>query len=62
MRQKETLKKIVAYLENYISLERQESFHSRLQLYEIDELNIFLVDTQRTLTEIKKLMEKIGVS
>ena len=59
---KETLKKIVAYLENYISPERQESFHSRLQLYESNELNIFLVDTQRTLTEIKKLMEKIGVS
>lgn len=31
---KDILKKIIAYLENYVSQERQESFHSRLQLYE----------------------------
>jgi len=56
---KELLKKIVAYLENYISPERQESFHSRLQLYETEELNNFLVDTRRTLGEIMKLKDLI---
>ncbi len=30
---KEFIKKIIAYLESYISQERNESFHSRLQLY-----------------------------
>lgn len=55
----ETLKKIVAYLENYINSERHESFHSRLQLYEISELNAFLVDTQRTLDEVEKLMNEV---
>lgn len=57
---KEMLKKIVAYLENYISPERQESFHSRLQLYQTEELNKFLADTKRTLEEIKKLKDLIG--
>lgn len=57
---KELLKKIVAYLENYISSERQESFHSRLYLYNNDQLNYFLVDTHRALDEIKKLMKVIG--
>lgn len=57
---KEVLKKIVAYLETYISPERQESFHSRLQLYEIEDLNKFLVDTKRILEEIKKLKDLIG--
>lgn len=52
---KEILKKIIAYLENYVNQERQESFHSRLQLYEREELYNFLVDTRRTLEEIKKL-------
>lgn len=59
---KELLKKIIAYLENYISSERQESFHSRLYLYDNDQLNYFLVDTRRTLDEIKKLRMVIGVS
>lgn len=52
---KELLKIIVAYLENYISPERNESFHSRLQLYETEKLNNFLVDTRRILEEINKL-------
>lgn len=52
---KEIYKKIVAYLENYISQERNESFHSRLNLYDLDKLNEFLVDTSRTLSEIQKL-------
>ena len=56
---RELLNNIVAYLENYISQERNESFHSRLQLYEIEELNDFLVDTRRTLEKIDKVMELI---
>jgi hypothetical protein len=53
------LKIIVAYLENYISPERNESFHSRLQLYETEKLNNFLVDTRRILEEINKLKNLI---
>jgi tetratricopeptide (TPR) repeat protein len=53
------LKDTVVYLEKYISQERNESFHSRLQLYEIEELNNFLVDTRRTLETINKIMELI---
>ncbi len=49
---KEHIKKIIAYLENYITKERNETFHSRLQLYDIDELNEILVDTKRLLKEI----------
>jgi hypothetical protein len=49
----------VVYLEKYISQERNESFHSRLQLYEMEELNNFLVDTRRTLGTINKIMELI---
>ena len=56
---KELLKIIVAYLENYISPERNESFHSRLQLYETEKLNNFLVDTRRILEEINKLKNLI---
>ena len=52
---RESIKRIVAYIENYINYERNESFHSRLQLYEISELKNFLVDTQRTLNEIKNI-------
>jgi len=58
---KELLKIISAYLENYISQERNESFHSRLQLYEAEELNNFLVDTGRTLEKIKKLKDLVGL-
>lgn len=57
---KEVLKIIVAYLENYISIERHESFHSRLQLYKTEDLNKFLVDTRRIMEEIKKLKDLIG--
>lgn len=57
---KETIKKIVAYLENYISQERQESFHSRLQLYNTEELNKFLVDTKRMLEIVNSLKTLIG--
>lgn len=57
---KELLKTIIAYLENYISQERNESFHSRLQLYDIDELNKFLVDTRRMMEEVNKLKTFIG--
>jgi hypothetical protein len=56
---RELLNNIVVYLEKYISQERNESFHSRLQLYEIEELNDFLVDTRRTLEKIDKVMELI---
>jgi len=56
---KELLNNTVVYLENYISKERNESFHSRLQLYEIEELNGFLVDTGRALETINKIMELI---
>jgi len=56
----ELLRNIVAYLENYITKERNESFHSRLQLYEKDELSAFLVDTERTLEEINKLKDLVG--
>jgi tetratricopeptide (TPR) repeat protein len=56
---KKLLEDIVKHLENHISKERNESFHSRLQLYEIEELNGFLVDTGRTLEAINKIMELI---
>jgi len=56
---RELLNYTVVYLEKYISPERNESFHSRLQLYEIEELNNFLVDTRRTLETINKIMELI---
>lgn len=59
---KEIIKKIVAYLENYISPERQESFHSRLQLHQREDLNNFLVDTRRILEEIRKLESLVGFS
>ena len=55
----ELLNNTVVYLENYIRQERNESFHSRLQLYEIEELNEFLVDTRRTLKTINEIMELI---
>jgi tetratricopeptide (TPR) repeat protein len=55
----ELLNYTVVYLKKYISQERNESFHSRLQLYEIEELNDFLVDTRRTLETINKIMELI---
>jgi len=54
------LNKIVEDLENYISQERQESFHSRLQLYDANNLNNFLVDTRRILEKINKLKGLIG--
>jgi hypothetical protein len=53
------LNNIAVHLKNYIRQERNESFHSRLQLYEIEELNNFLVDTRRTLETINKIMELI---
>jgi Tfp pilus assembly protein PilF len=53
------LNNIAVHLKNYIKQERNESFHSRLQLYEIEELNNFLVDTRRTLETINKIMELI---
>jgi tetratricopeptide (TPR) repeat protein len=56
---RELLNYTVVYLKKYISQERNESFHSRLQLYEIEELNNFLVDTRRTLETINKIMELI---
>jgi len=54
---KELFKRITLELENFINNERNESFHSRLQLYEIEELNEFLVDTQRTLRDVNSLIE-----
>jgi len=54
------LNKIVEDLENYISQERQESLHSRLQLYDANNLNNFLVDTRRILEKINKLKGLIG--
>ena len=36
---KEKIKYIIAYLENYVSAERNETFHSRLQLYNFEKLN-----------------------
>jgi tetratricopeptide (TPR) repeat protein len=56
-----SIHKIMSYLENYISQERNESFHSRLQLYETEKLNDFLVDTRRTLEEIKKFKDLLGI-
>lgn len=59
---KDIIKKIVAQLEEYISQERNESFHSRLNLYNLEELNNFLVDTRRTINEIGKLKSILGSS
>jgi len=52
---KDYIKKIIAYLENYITKERNETFHSRLQFASKDELNEILVDTNRLLKSISSL-------
>ncbi len=52
---KQHVKNILAYLENYITKERNETFHARLQLLDKMELNKILVDTQRVLEEINNL-------
>jgi len=59
---KEKLKKITAYLEEYVSQERNETFHSRLQLFEIDKLNEILVDTKRLLDTTTQIIEILQIS
>jgi len=57
---KEILKRVTAYLEQHISKERNETFHSRLQLYETEELNEILVDSNRlksSILEIKNILK-----
>lgn len=56
---KEKIKNIVAYLENYVSKERNEAFHARLELMDIKELNEIHVDTGRLLKFTEKLKELI---
>ncbi len=46
---KNILKHIVAYLEDYISAERNEAYHSRLQLFTAKELDYILLDTKKML-------------
>jgi len=57
----EKVKKLVAYLEDYVSKERNETFHSRLQLYDFDKLNWTLVDTERLLDETEKLRDILNI-
>jgi len=56
---KQYIKDIVAFLENYLAKERNETFHSRLQLYSKAELNKILVDTQRLVEKINELKSMI---
>jgi len=59
---KDKIKCIVAYLENYVSAERNETFHSRLQLDSFEKLNEILVDTKRLLNLTNDLKEILGVT
>ncbi len=59
---KNKIKYIVAYLENYISAERNETFHSRLQLYDFEKLNEILVDTKRLLNLTNDLKDILDVT
>jgi len=59
---KELIKNIVASLERYVNQERNETFHSRLQLYEKDRLDEFIVDTRRLLQLIEELKDNIAKS
>jgi tetratricopeptide (TPR) repeat protein len=45
----ENLTKIITHLQDYVTPERNETFHSRLQLFEFDELNHILTDSKRLL-------------
>lgn len=56
---KELLKNIVAILEGYVNQERNETFHSRLQLFELEKLEDFLVDTRRLLNIINELKDNL---
>ncbi len=56
---KELLKNIVAILEGYVNQERNETFHSRLQLFELERLEDFLADTRRLLQIIKTLKDNL---
>ncbi len=58
---KEKIKKIVAYLEDYVSKERNETFHSRLQLYDYEKLNWTLVDTERLLNETNEIKNILDI-
>lgn len=58
----ENLKKTIAYLEEYVSQARNETFHSRLQLFEIDKLNEILVDTRRLLDTTNQIIEDLQIS
>lgn len=61
VKNKELLKNIVASLENYVNQERNETFHSRLQLYEIEKLEEFVVDTRRLLQLIEELNSNLEI-
>lgn len=52
---KNDLNRLTEYLENYVSKERNDAFHSRLQLLDDDELEYFIVDTKRLLEIVLKL-------
>jgi len=59
---KEKIKSIIEYLEGHISAERNETFHSRLQLYDLEKLNEILVDTKKLLdltSELKELSHDV---
>lgn len=56
---KDLLKNIVAILEGYVNQERNETFHSRLQLFELEDLENFIVDTRRLLNAINLLKENL---
>lgn|GEM_PF-1084264 len=59
---KQILKRVVAYLEEYVSQERNETFHSRLQLFSLEELENVLVDTRRLLDTTESLLEVLGAN
>ncbi len=56
------LKQVVAYLEEFVSQERNEAFHSRLLLFNEEELQAVLVDTRRLLDSTEQLKEFLGIS
>lgn len=49
------IKKLVAFLQDYTSKDRNETFHSRLQLYEKDKLDDILVNSRRLIEIINDL-------
>jgi len=60
-RTEQNLIKIVRYLEEWVAKERNETFHSRLQLFNLEELNEVLVDTRRLVNLTNQVKEDLNI-